>query len=115
MVKVDDSTCLQYVQVCDVVGLLRVCRSLLRVCRSLSPLFCIYFSFYFVFKQTYAPLFDCRAQCRQLLSDDCLFMLSQVRHQRARACASERATEGERERDRERCIHLILRESARAR
>jgi len=27
--------------------------------------------------QTYAPLFDCRAQCHQLLSDDCLFMLSQ--------------------------------------
>ena len=29
------------------------------------------------YEQTYAPLFDCRSQCHQLLSDDCLFMLSQ--------------------------------------
>ncbi len=75
MVKVDDSTCLQYVQVRDVVGLF---------CGYVGLLLQVFFApnFFFHFKQTYAPLFDCRAQCRQLLSDDCLFMLSQVRKQK---------------------------------
>jgi hypothetical protein len=27
--------------------------------------------------KTYTPLFDCRARCEELLSKDCLFMLSQ--------------------------------------
>ena len=30
------------------------------------------------YMQTYAPLFDCRSQCHELLGSDCLFMLSQV-------------------------------------
>jgi len=29
------------------------------------------------YMQTYAPLFDCRSQCHELLGSDCLFMLSQ--------------------------------------
>ena len=78
-VKVADATCLQYVQV-FANYLLRACMHHTR----LPP--CVVTPvqmtdgvqlLHLTRLQTYAPLFDCRSQCHQLLSGDCLFMLSQ--------------------------------------